>query len=163
MAQTVIIPDNYKPTWKCEIGNKVYEYPSGTSQSVPDEVAAVIKNIDDMDPKEGSGGSSGGSGSGVFMVKFTYNTSDDSYTCDKTYDEILQAILDEKPVLCFLDNVQMKCYSNNLFYMEDTMICFNLIVGVIVDTHIDCELFVINMFPNGDINTNETGIITEQI
>lgn len=52
MAKTIKIPNNMKPYYEVEIGNKKYRYPAGTTQSVPDEVAAVIEANSNMRPKE---------------------------------------------------------------------------------------------------------------
>ena len=37
------IPSNTQPTWQADINGKRYEYPSGKTVTVPEEVAAVIK------------------------------------------------------------------------------------------------------------------------
>lgn len=50
--KTVMIPSNVTPNFVCEINGKVYSYPAGTEQSVPDEVAALIGNINAMIPQE---------------------------------------------------------------------------------------------------------------
>lgn len=50
--QTVKIPDYVSPTWSCVINGKTYSYPSGTTQSVPDEVAALIANIESGQPQK---------------------------------------------------------------------------------------------------------------
>lgn len=41
-TQSKVIPTSQKPFWKCTIGNTTYEYKAGTTQTVPDEVAALI-------------------------------------------------------------------------------------------------------------------------
>ena len=45
------IPSNTQPTWKANINGKEYEYESGTTADVPDEVAALIDFIDESAPK----------------------------------------------------------------------------------------------------------------
>lgn len=45
------IPSNMQP-WKANINGKEYEYQSGTTADVPDEVAALIDFIDESMPKE---------------------------------------------------------------------------------------------------------------
>ena len=45
------IPTNTQPTWKANINGKEYEYQSGTTAEVPDEVAALIDFIDESAPK----------------------------------------------------------------------------------------------------------------
>lgn len=52
MSKSRVIPSNTKPNWTCEIGNKVYTYMSGTTQTVPDEVAVIIDNYYAMQAKE---------------------------------------------------------------------------------------------------------------
>lgn len=47
-----VIPSNMKPTWSCKIGNTVYEYTSGTTQSVPESVAEIIDKYYALQPKE---------------------------------------------------------------------------------------------------------------
>lgn len=49
--KTVTIPSDYHP-YVVEVNGKVYKYPEGTTQSVPDEVAAVIENYWKLQPKE---------------------------------------------------------------------------------------------------------------
>lgn len=54
MAETSMkkrkIPSNMQP-WKANINGKEYEYESGTTAEVPDEVAALIDFIDESAPK----------------------------------------------------------------------------------------------------------------
>ena len=45
------IPANTQPTWQADINGKRYEYQSGTTAEVPDEVAALIDFIDESAPK----------------------------------------------------------------------------------------------------------------
>ena len=52
MSRSVKSPTTTAPEWACEINGKVYSYPSGTTQTVPDEVAAVIANLAASEPKE---------------------------------------------------------------------------------------------------------------
>ena len=42
MSKTVMIPTDLGPFWEAEINGNKYSYPSGTEQTVPDEVAALI-------------------------------------------------------------------------------------------------------------------------
>lgn len=48
--KTVYIPDADHP-FVCEINNVKYEYPQGTMQTVPDEVAELIENNNEQIPK----------------------------------------------------------------------------------------------------------------
>ena len=41
-TQSKLIPTSQKPYWKCKIDNTEYAYLAGTTQTVPDEVAALI-------------------------------------------------------------------------------------------------------------------------
>lgn len=43
MSKTVMIPNDTRPTWSCEINGARYAYAAGTEQTVPDEVAALIE------------------------------------------------------------------------------------------------------------------------
>ena len=45
------IPSNTQPTWTANINGKEYEYESGITAEVPDEVAALIDFIDESAPK----------------------------------------------------------------------------------------------------------------
>lgn len=56
MSKVVVIPNDMKPNWRCEINNTIYEYEAGSTQSVPDEVADVISNINASKPTQGRGG-----------------------------------------------------------------------------------------------------------
>lgn len=47
-----VIPNNTKPTWSCKIGNTTYEYTSGTTQSVPENVAEIIDKYYALQPAE---------------------------------------------------------------------------------------------------------------
>ena len=47
-----MIPGSTKPTWSCRINNIDYEYPAATMQTVPDEVAELIRDNYGMNPKE---------------------------------------------------------------------------------------------------------------
>lgn len=49
--KTVKIPSNYRP-WVCNINGVVYQYEAGTTQEVPDEVAALIESNENLAPKE---------------------------------------------------------------------------------------------------------------
>lgn len=51
MAKTVKIPDNMSP-WKATINGIDYVYPAGTTQEVPDEVAALIERISNVQPEK---------------------------------------------------------------------------------------------------------------
>lgn len=51
MSKSVKIPTGPDP-WVCRINEKTYSYPAGTTQSVPDEVAAIIADNQAMEPKE---------------------------------------------------------------------------------------------------------------
>ena len=44
------ISNNTQPTWQADINCKRYEYESGTTVDVPDEVAALIDFIDESVP-----------------------------------------------------------------------------------------------------------------
>lgn len=50
MSKQVTIPSNMNPWW-CNINGVVYSYTAGSTQTVPDEVAAVIENYNNMLPK----------------------------------------------------------------------------------------------------------------
>lgn len=52
MSKQVTIPSNMNPWW-CNINGAVYSYTAGSTQTVPDEVAAVIENYNNMLPKLG--------------------------------------------------------------------------------------------------------------
>ena len=52
MSKTVMIPTSERRFWECEIGNRKYRYVAGTTQTVPDEVAAIIDQINAMAPAE---------------------------------------------------------------------------------------------------------------
>ena len=41
-TQSKLIPTSQKPYWKCKIDNTEYAYLAGTTQTVPDAVAAII-------------------------------------------------------------------------------------------------------------------------
>ena len=41
-TQSKLIPTTQKPYWKCKIDNTEYAYLAGTTQTVPDAVAAII-------------------------------------------------------------------------------------------------------------------------
>lgn len=51
MAKTVKIPDNMRP-WEATINGLKYVYPAGTTQEVPDEVAALIERISNVQPEK---------------------------------------------------------------------------------------------------------------
>ena len=53
MSKTVIIPSNYRP-FVANVNGVIYSYPPGSSQTVPDEVAALIDSINALKPKEAS-------------------------------------------------------------------------------------------------------------
>lgn len=48
---TIKIPDYSQPNWSCEIDGIRYSYPAGSTQEVPDAVAAVINNYKAMQPQ----------------------------------------------------------------------------------------------------------------
>lgn len=54
--KTRTIPTNEYPVWHCNVGGVNYAYPSGTEQSVPDEVAGVIDSLNGLvpTPKDGN-------------------------------------------------------------------------------------------------------------
>ncbi len=52
MSKTVTIPTIGANPYVVDIGGVKYSYPAGTEQTVPDAVAAVIANDNDMRPKE---------------------------------------------------------------------------------------------------------------
>lgn len=52
MSKTVTIPEGMYPFWECELNGVKYSYKAGTSQSVPDEVAALIEANNAMAPVE---------------------------------------------------------------------------------------------------------------
>lgn len=49
--QNVKIPEDNKPWFECSINGKNYKYPAGATVSVPDDVAALIANINASRPK----------------------------------------------------------------------------------------------------------------
>lgn len=51
MSKTVTIPAHTRPDWKCSINGKRYSYQAGSTQEVPDEIAALIEASEDMQPK----------------------------------------------------------------------------------------------------------------
>ena len=50
MSKTVTIPSDRGYWWECKINGVLYRFPAGTTQTVPDEVAALIGNINDQTP-----------------------------------------------------------------------------------------------------------------
>ena len=53
MSPIVKIPDMYKPNFVTTINGKIYSFPAGRSVEVPDEVASVVTNIQNLAPMEG--------------------------------------------------------------------------------------------------------------
>ena len=51
MSKSVKIPAGVDP-WVCRINTKTYSYPAGSTQTVPDEVAALISANEAMEPEE---------------------------------------------------------------------------------------------------------------
>ena len=49
--RTVMIPTTENP-WQCEINGVKYSYPAGTEQTVPDQVADLIGDIAEAQPKQ---------------------------------------------------------------------------------------------------------------
>lgn len=89
VAYKVKIPTFMDP-FIVEVNGQQYKYPAGTEQNVPEEVAAVIQNINDMTPKPAGG--SGGGGAGMMVVNISANEDYSEYYSDKTVDEILEAV-----------------------------------------------------------------------
>lgn len=52
MSKEVKIPTSMQPDFVCTINNTTYRYKAGTTQTVPDEVAELIENINAQEPKE---------------------------------------------------------------------------------------------------------------
>ncbi len=52
MSLIVKIPDMYKPNFETTINGKNYSFPAGRSVEVPDEVASVVANIQNLAPAE---------------------------------------------------------------------------------------------------------------
>lgn len=50
--KTVKIPVGTSPLWECEINGMRFSYPAGTTQSVPDQVAALINTVEKMLPQK---------------------------------------------------------------------------------------------------------------
>ena len=87
----VKIPTSMDP-FVVEVNGWKYEYPAGTEQEVPEEVAAVIENIEQMTPRpDGGSGGSGGAGAGMMVVNITANDDYSELYSDKTVHEILEA------------------------------------------------------------------------
>lgn len=55
MSPIVKIPDMYKPNFETTINGKNYSFPAGRSVEVPDEVASVVTNIQNLAPTEEPG------------------------------------------------------------------------------------------------------------
>ena len=54
MSPIVKIPNMYKPNFETTINGKNYSFPAGRSVEVPDEVASVVANIQNLAPTEAS-------------------------------------------------------------------------------------------------------------
>ena len=52
MSKSVLIPDTERKYWECELNGVRYRYVAGSTQTVPDEVAALIDQINAMKPVE---------------------------------------------------------------------------------------------------------------
>lgn len=52
MSKSVTIPSTNSPMWTCCINGTCYSYSAGSTQTVPDEVAALINDIRALDPRE---------------------------------------------------------------------------------------------------------------
>lgn len=52
MSKEVMIPTFMQPDFVCTINNVTYRYKAGTTQTVPDEVAELIANINAQEPVE---------------------------------------------------------------------------------------------------------------
>ncbi len=52
MSKMVTIPSYTRPYWECCINGVMHRYTSGSTQEVPDEVAALIENYLKRQPKE---------------------------------------------------------------------------------------------------------------
>lgn len=118
-VKKVMIPTSMDP-FVVEVNGRKYEYPAGTEQEVPEEVAAVIENIEQMTPRpDGGSGGSGGAGAGMMMVNITPNEDYSAFYSDKTVHEILEstkagmivkAVMAEQDsyVICDLANVDTR-------------------------------------------------------
>lgn len=67
MNKSVKIPTGVDP-WVCRINEKTYSYPAGSTQTVPDEVAALIQANAALEPTESS------AGAGKFLRKTATGT-----------------------------------------------------------------------------------------
>lgn len=89
----VMIPDDVKPTWRCVVGDKVYEYPSGSIQEdLPDEVFSVLINILASKPREAKGN----------VVTFQYNEAGTKIKADMTPGEVLEKMEKGETVFAYL-------------------------------------------------------------
>lgn len=55
MSKSIKIPAGIDP-WVCQINEKTYSYPAGSTQTVPDEVAALIGDNAAMESTENNAG-----------------------------------------------------------------------------------------------------------
>lgn len=107
VAYKVKIPTFMDP-FIVEVNGQQYKYPAGTEQNVPEEVAAVIQNINDMTPKPTGG--SGGGGAGTMVVNITpvsaaEQAAEPQFIADKTYEEVLDAVLSGKIVVANFNSI----------------------------------------------------------
>ena len=101
------IPDNMQP-WTCEVNGVKYVYEAGTEQDVPEEVAHIIDAYwKSVEPVKGG---SGGAGAGMMVVNITpvsaaEQAAESQFIADKTYQEILDAVLSGKIVVANFNSI----------------------------------------------------------
>lgn len=76
----VKIPKDKRPNWECEINGVKYSYPAGTEQEVPEAVAELIENLEELRPKTDSNAGGGGAvGGGGYDMVITCRAIDSIY------------------------------------------------------------------------------------
>lgn len=101
MSKSVTIPTYMQPDFVCTINNTTYRYKAGTTQTVPDEVAELIENINAAIPQEdpNAGRSFEDKVHDIvdpmvapMIVHLVYDSEESNYTADKTSAEILDVL-----------------------------------------------------------------------
>ncbi len=125
MAKTVKIPDNMSP-WEATINGLKYVYPAGTTQEVPDEVAALIERLSNLEPEKEpiappfAGGGMGGAdwNAAIMVVSFkSHNLETGEIFMSHTASEIGQAVADGKIVFMGMEGATFT--TNGQFFQDD--------------------------------------------
>ena len=155
MSKTVIIPDCMNP-FEVIVNGKHYSYPAGTTQEVPDDVAAVIEAHEQVHEEQTAPPPSDGGDSLGYVANMAVRMLEESGQVGRS-DHARLSICENKELSAGKEMVNVKSSSPQLTVGEKYIVTVNGEKHEIVCKQFNSTIYIGNGALNGSIPEDNTG------